>query len=132
MIQTSDYFKQFEKSQEITDQIRKNADKLLAKVCTLLSLIPYETTIVSGFRTKKWESKQGRSGNSAHCVGMAVDLKDPDKVIGNWCLANENYLKQEGLYVEHPDVTHKSERPEGRWCHISIRPTKSGNHIFYP
>lgn len=132
MIQSSDYFKQFAASQEITDQIRKNADKLLAKVCTLLSLIPYETTIVSGFRTKKWESKQGRSGNSAHCVGMAVDLKDPDKVIGTWLRSNEAYLRQEGLHFESLDVTHKSDDPNKRWVHITTRAPASGNIEFIP
>jgi hypothetical protein len=132
MIQASDYFRQFKDSQEITEKIRKNADKLLSKVCTLLSLIPYETKLTSGFRSKKYESKKGRSGNSAHCTGEAIDLYDPDKIIGEWCRANEAYLKQEGLHFEHLSVTHKSDRREGRWCHLTIRPPASGKIEFFP
>ena len=121
MIQASDYFRQFSKSQEITDQIRKNADKLLAKVCTLLSLIPYDTKINSG-----------GSVNSHHCFGNAIDVHDPDKIIANWCINNESYLKDVGLHIETPDVTCASDDPLRRWIHFQQVPPKSGKVIFIP
>jgi zinc D-Ala-D-Ala carboxypeptidase len=45
--------------------------KILDKARSLAN-IPFN--ISSGYRTKAWELKQGRSGKSAHTLGMAVDV----------------------------------------------------------
>lgn len=132
MITASKYFERFKDSPEVTEHVRKNADKLLGKICTLLSLIPIEAEISSGFRTQKYNEKIGGSKNSAHCTGEAIDLKDPDKVIGLWAQSNIGYLRDNGLYMETLTITHKSQRPEGRWCHLTVRSPRSGNTIFYP
>jgi uncharacterized protein YcbK (DUF882 family) len=132
MIQASDYFGRFKDSPEITDDIRKNVDKLLAKVSMLLSMIPYKTKITSGFRPKAYNKQIGGSVNSHHCYGRAIDLWDPDCVIGLWLKNNHEYLKQEGLYYESLSVTHKSELRKGRWIHLQIVPPRSGNIEFLP
>lgn len=133
MIQLTDYFKQHADSSEITDQVRKNASVLIAKVSTLLSLIPIEKPIItSGFRPVSYNKSIGGSPNSAHCWGLAIDLLDSDKKIGEWCVTNVAYLVQEGLYMESLAYTHKSHIPEQRWVHLSTRRPKSGNTIFLP
>lgn len=132
MITVSDYFKQFRDSKEITDEIRKNASVLVSKVSMLLSLIPYETTITSGFRPQSYNKKIGGSPNSHHCYGRAIDLWDPEKIIGKWAQSNISYLIEHGLFVESLCVTHASEKPSGRWCHFQIVAPKSGSQIFFP
>lgn len=133
MIQLSDYFKAHADSKEITDQVRKNASVLIAKVSTLLSLIPIEKPVItSGFRPQNYNKQIGGSPNSSHCYGMGLDLWDPDKKIGDWCIANIAYLVQEGLHIESLCVTHKSHLPEKRWVHFQTRRPKSGATVFLP
>lgn len=134
MLQVSDYFKQFRDSDEITEEVEKNAKILIAKVSHLLSMIPYDGPILvtSGFRPKSYNKRIGGSPNSLHCFGAAIDLADPDETIGKWCQNNISYLREHGLYIESPCVTHKSEKPSGKWCHIQNKPPKSGAIIFLP
>jgi hypothetical protein len=63
--------------------------------------------------------------NSSHKEGMAVDLYDPHGDIDAWLLKNEDVLVRHGVYIEHPDKTKN-------WSHWSIKPPKSGRHIFWP
>lgn len=132
MITVQKYFERHKDSQEITDKVRKNAEKLIGLVSTMLSLIPYDGIITSGFRTQKHNDKIGGAPNSAHTTGQAVDLHDPDKVIGNWILANVDYLAANGLYAEHPAITNKSPNPLERWVHLGTRAPRSGNTIYFP
>lgn len=134
MLQVSDYFKQFRDSDEITEDVEKNAKILIAKVSHLLSMIPYEGPIIitSGFRPKSYNKKIGGSTNSHHCWGNAIDLSDPDETIGRWCQNNIAYLRENGLYIESLCVTHKSEKPSGKWTHIQTKAPKSGSQIFLP
>lgn len=132
MITVQKYFERFKDSLEITDKVRKNAEKTIGLVSTLLSLIPYDGIQTSGFRTQKYNDKIGGKSLSAHCTGEAIDLHDPDKIIGNWCMNNIPYLASVGLYMEHLTVTHRSPDPTKRWVHLSIRAPKSGNTIYFP
>jgi uncharacterized protein YcbK (DUF882 family) len=133
MIQLSDYFKAHADSKEITEQVRKNATVLIARVSTLLSLIPIEKPVItSGFRPSSYNKSIGGSLNSAHCYGLAIDLLDSDKKIGEWCISNIAYLVQEGIYMESLCHTHRSHLPEKRWVHLTTRKPKSGNTVFLP
>lgn len=132
MITVQKYFERHKDSQEITDKVIKNAEKLIGLISTLLSLIPYEGVITSGFRTQKHNEKIGGKNLSAHCTGEACDLHDPDKVIGNWILANVDYLAAHGLYAEHPAITNKSADPMKRWVHLGTRAPRSGNTVYFP
>jgi hypothetical protein len=133
MIQASDYFRQFKDHKEITDQIKKNADKLIARVGVLLSLIPIEKPVItSGFRPQSYNKKIGGSPNSHHCFGNAIDIWDPDKKISEWCLHNIEYLKENSIFIENPEVTCKSEDRMRRWVHFQQVAPKSGNQVFNP
>ena len=81
-----------------------------------------------GFRLKN--CKQG-SRKSSHKEGKGVDIFDPFDEFDNW-IKKYNYphrnnyvLEKWGLYIEHPSKT-KS------WVHLTTRPPRSGNRIFYP
>ncbi len=60
---------------------------------------------------------------SKHLIGAAVDIADKDGSLYRWCVANENWLKECGLYCEKDTVG---------WVHFQIVPPKSGNTFFYP
>ena len=133
MIQLRDYFGRFNGHEEVTEDVLKNATKLIAKVSTLLRLIPIDNvTITSGFRTKKYNEKRGGSKNSTHCTGEGIDLHDPDETIGKWAQSNIGYLREENIYMESLAVTHKSEKPSGKWVHLQVKPPRSCNQIFLP
>jgi hypothetical protein len=133
MLQLSDYFKQFRDSDEIDDDKRKNAQILISKVSHLLSMIPYENPIISsGFRPSWYNKKISGSANSAHCFAMAIDIVDPTEEIGKWCRTNIKYLMENKLFMESLDITHKSEKPSGKWVHLTTRAPRSGNIIFLP
>lgn len=133
MITTTDYFRQFSGHKEITDQMRKDAAKLIAKVSVLLSLIPIvKPVITSGFRPQSYNKKIGGSTNSHHCFGNAVDIHDPEKKISEWCLQNIEYLRESGLFIESPEHTCKSEDPMRRWIHFQRVAPKSNNVVFFP
>ena len=125
------------KSKDVTQVRRANAVRLLATVNALLlklvyAAVPIKTnpatgTIISGqtfggFRPQ--DCPQG-APNSAHKDGEAVDIYDPDDAIDKWMMANQHVLVHLGLFIEHPDAT-------PGWAHLSIRPPKSGKHVFFP
>lgn len=62
---------------------------------------------------------------SQHLSGEAADISDPDCAFAKWLKENEDRLVEVGLWCEHPDHT------KG-WCHLQIRPPKSGNRFFIP
>ena len=75
-----------------------------------------------GFRPQS--CTQG-AAKSAHKVGMAVDIYDPDNKIDAWLLAHADRLDEYDLYFEHPNDTNT-------WSHWGTREPKSGNRFFHP
>lgn len=65
------------------------------------------------------------AAKSNHKKGLAVDIYDPQKEIGKWCLANKSILVEFEVYIEHPDYTNK-------WCHFQVVPPASGRRVFIP
>ena len=63
--------------------------------------------------------------DSAHKEGLAVDRYDPHGEIDAWLMKHEDVLAEHGIYIEHPDKTI-------HWSHWSIKPPRSGRHIFWP
>lgn len=51
------------------------ADPLVAMVNDLGSRLSFPLVINSAYRSADWDRRKGRSGNSAHCSGLAVDVR---------------------------------------------------------
>lgn len=135
MITLKEYFGGFEA--KATDEHQQNAVKLLHSVEMLMNTLravgitfPYNhmtRTLISGSRYGGYRPKDCPIGapNSAHKLGMAVDLFDPSNTIDDYLLAHQDILIEPGIYIEHPSAT------QG-WTHWSIKPPKSGKHVFLP
>ena len=69
----------------------------------------------------------GASPTSMHMTGEAADLHDPDGELDAWLMTPQGQfeLTELGLWMEHPSHTLG-------WCHVQIRPPRSGNRVFYP
>ena len=135
IITRQDYLKGREKkfSQEFTDDLSANTNKIIARASELLSRAGItKAYVTSGWRPKSINAAQGGSVNSQHIFCNAIDLFDPDKKIGQWCVQNVEALAEIGLWMESLLTTHASEDPQGRWVHLQDVPPKSGNRIFIP
>jgi len=135
MITLQDYFGKFLK--EAPDEHQQNAVKLLYAVemlhNTLIAVgltFPYNPTtksLISGVSFGGYRPKDCTIGapNSAHKLGLAVDIYDPSNTIDDYLFSHQTLLIEPGVYIEHPSAT------KG-WSHWSIKPPKSGKHVFLP
>lgn len=100
---------------------------ILAKGAGVL-LIPNSKTgmVRSGWRPPAVNANTaGASKTSLHMQCLAVDLEDVKGTLGKWCFANQNVLKDLALWLESPAAT-------PTWCHVQLRPPRSGNRVFTP
>lgn len=133
MITMDQFWGPFADSPEITVDVIKNGTDLVAKVNDMMLAACFDNLLVtSGFRTIAHNAAIGGAKNSTHCSGLAIDISDPDKSIGQWCLANLDQLMSHHLYLESLSVTHASQSPSGRWIHLQSRAPRSGNTVFLP
>ena len=133
MITLDDYFGKWTGKDEhiqnaviLLDAVNKMHDALVAKGVTF----PYNqktNSLISGeaFGGFRPQSCTIGAPQSAHKLGMAIDIYDPDNKIDEAIMSDITILQQHGLYIEHPDAT------KG-WSHWSIKKPRSGNRIFYP
>lgn len=96
---------------------------LISAVNGLLLEFGEYRAVTSGYRTPEANKAAGGSKTSAHLSCQAVDLADNDGSLKDFC--TEEMLDKFGLWMEYPDCT-------PGWCHLSTRPTKSGNRVFRP
>lgn len=97
-----------------------------AEGCGLkLPINPVTKSLISGERFGGFRPKDCPIGapNSAHKVGMAVDIYDPKNELDDWI--NDKILEKHNLWRESPAHTLT-------WCHLQSRPTKSGKRTFIP
>ncbi len=111
----------------LTPTIVENAKDLLSRVNKLLEF--YGNTnvgVTSGWRPPNINAAtKGASATSKHMEGNAIDLSDDDGSLDDWCMRNQQFLVQQGLYLEHPSFT-------PRWCHLQRIAPRSGNRVFRP
>jgi hypothetical protein len=78
--------------------------------------------------------------SSNHYKGAAIDIDDDKEgTLWKWVFKNKKYLKEIGLWCEHPCWTHytivdqntKQER-EYSWMHFQIVPPGSGRRFYIP
>lgn len=121
-----DFLKKRDVKDPLTHQMRDNMKKLLDKVNQLLLMyggIYYGVS--SGYRPASINAAVGGAKKSAHMECQAIDLRDPKGALAKWCEEHQKHLVDLGLYLESPAHT-------SGWCHLQIRPTKSGKHVFLP
>ena len=81
----------------------------------------------SGWRPPSLNARTpGASRTSLHMTGQAIDINDPDGTLDAWCVKScTTVLKVLGLWLEDPAAT-------PGWCHLQIKPPRSGARIFRP
>lgn len=105
----------------LTEEYEANLGRLLQAVNSLRELYGKPMMVSSGYRPGRFNTAAGGAKNSAHLSCEAVDFKDADGALKEFC--TPEILEKVGLYMEAPDST-------PTWCHLQIRPTK--NRVFKP
>lgn len=111
--------------EECTTGVRINAADTAERISKMLGRLGLTGDVSSGFRTSAANGSAKGAKRSAHMSGQAADLHDPQGVIKDAIMANLSVLEEFDLYMENPQYT-------PTWCHLQIRPTKSGNRVFIP
>lgn len=111
---------------ELTDEIRKNAEETVRRVNLLLERFGESRGVNSGWRPAAINgSIPGAAKKSKHMLALACDVDDDDGDLDEWCMNNLDQLEDIGLWMEHPAAT------KG-WCHLQTVPPRSGRRVFYP
>lgn len=137
MITLEDYYGSYKGCDDITEEVERNANRLLDAVNDLLmraeddgvvlEINPKTTTYVSGTENGGFRPQSCKVGasNSKHKKGLAVDVYDPEGELDEWCTKNVKILEELGLYLESSKYT-------PTWCHIQCEPPGSGRRFFIP
>lgn len=135
MITLQEYFGKWMKMS--LPEHQANAVELLKSVETLMNTLralgltfpynPKTRSLISGETLGGYRPADCGIGapQSAHKLGMAVDLYDPQNVIDDFLMGHQTLLIEPGLYIEHPSATRG-------WSHWSTKPPKSGRRVFMP
>lgn len=136
-ITIEDYFNNKSHHVDATAERIANAKRLLVQVNNLFSDAeangirlqnnPKTGTLISGNKDGdggfRLQSSTTGSEMSSHKEGLGVDVYDPANVLDDWI--TRNILIKHGLWREAVKWT-------VGWCHLTIRPPKSGNRSFIP
>jgi len=145
MITISDYFgdRRTTHSTECSPDIERNAARTVGIVNELLKQaarfgvkVPINETcgcfqgtqLNSGWRPPSVNAcTGGASPTSLHMTGEAADLHDPAGELDAWLMTPEGqYMLQDlGLWMEDPGHT-------PGWCHVQVKPPRSGKRVFLP
>jgi hypothetical protein len=121
----------------LTPELRENAATTVYKANRLLDaalgagvyldLDPVTGSLVSsGWRPPAVNANTPNAARrSKHMTCQAVDINDDNGELDEWCMSNEKYMEEVGVWLENPSAT------KG-WTHWQIVPPKSGRRIFYP
>lgn len=123
---------------ELTPDIKGNAEKTIEKVNALLAILeeeglPLEKNKQGSIVNSGWRPPQinGQTKNAApkskHMTGQACDLYDPEGDIDTFLMSGigQAKLAELGLWMEHPSAT------KG-WSHVQTVAPRSGHRTFYP
>jgi Peptidase M15 len=109
------------KDPSLTAAVRANIERLVDAVNGLLDDLGWTGKIdcTSGFRPAAANASAGGAKQSAHMLGLAVDLLDNDEqVLALEIMRNPELLKKHGLWLEHPDHT-RGDRTN--WAHLDMK-----------
>lgn len=138
-ITLDDYYRGRDKQYwtDLTPTIKSNAQRTVTAVNAFLATLeragvklwvdPKTGSVVSsGWRPPAINAAVPNAAVHSLMTAEACDIYDPEGEIDDWCLNNLDTLRNVlGLCMEHPSAT------KG-WCHVQIRPPKSGKTCFYP
>lgn len=119
------------KSKYPTDpDIDSNLNSLLERMNKVRAKYGKPMIITSGLRSKNKQLELvikglSKASKSNHLTGAACDVLDESGDLGKWCLSNEKFLEEVGLWCEHPSATRG-------WVHFQIFPPNSGKRFFFP
>jgi uncharacterized protein YcbK (DUF882 family) len=107
---SSEYFMGRDKShsQDLTEEVKANADNLLNRVNALLADLnwPSPAYVSSGWRPPSINASVANSAKrSHHMSGRAMDIKDPDGRLAKAILERPELLEKHGLWMEDPSFT---------------------------
>lgn len=128
---------------DLTDEIRANAELLLGRVNLLLAWAYRDgvrpaldahtgTHVASGWRPKAINDATANAAHgSRHLTGEALDLRDNGtRDLATWCLKNTEALREIGLWMENPRWT--GIPGGGNWVHLQSTPPKSRMIVYVP
>lgn len=111
---------------DYTQEISDNLDKLLIPLNKMREAYGSPLICNSGWRPPSINAATpGAASHSAHCMGLAADIADPDGKLMNWVLANLELMKELGFFFE-------DFRWTPNWVHFGLRKPSSGKRIFIP
>lgn len=113
---------------ELTDEIRANAERTVARCNELLERAGRSTVdeVNSGWRPKGINDDTANAAKgSRHLTAEAIDIPDSDRSLAEWCVDNLDVLAEIGLWIEDPRWT-------PTWVHLQIVPPRSGRRVFIP
>jgi len=132
MITTAQYFSSVPDTSDVPTTHVANAEGLLDKVNTLLSVFvndnqDFVVRMNSGYRTVAHNATVlGAAPNSKHTTGQAIDIGDSHaRTLALWCLSNTGLLQTLGLYCEDMRAT-------PTWVHFQSTPPVSRARFFIP
>lgn len=125
--------------EDLVERYTKRAMMTIARASLICDQAGVKNPIcTSGYRPKSHHlaiyAALGRPApmGSKHLTCEAIDLADPKKLIGQWALANIEFLEENDIWMESLVVTHRAEKPSGLWIHTQIVAPGSGNRVFMP
>ena len=133
MISLEQYWKgrDVEYADELTEEIKANAAETVAKVNLALEAAEADTgytfnEVASGWRPAAVnDATANAAAHSKHLTAQACDVRDPLGQLDAWCVANQETLKEIGLWIESPSKT-------PNWAHFQTIPPHSGSRVFIP
>jgi hypothetical protein len=131
MISLEDYFRDYEHDEATRDAAAKMLDKVNNLLLSAeahgveIQTNPKTQTCISGEKYGGFRPQDCPIGapKSAHKVGRAVDVYDPNNDLDRWL--TDARLEEFELYRESPQAT-------PRWCHLSDKSPASGRRTFNP
>lgn len=118
------------KNYELTEEQKANLAMLLEAMNAVRTAYGKPMIVNSGVRSQEDQDKLIKQGatkakKSNHLTGLAVDIRDTDGKLWEWCNANIPLLENLGLYLEDRLAT-------PTWVHFQLVAPKSGKRIFKP
>lgn len=136
-ISTGEYFGPYLSDPSVTPTILAHSADLLTKVNYVYALAnlagcelpdnPATGSGVSGSGHGGFRNPLCTVGapGSPHRTGEAVDRYDLSRKFASWCLAHQDILVDQGLWMEDPRWTVS-------WVHLQTYPPKSGLRVYRP